>query len=179
MTLRALAITGLLSLALAGCATGPAPVKPTAGDLERLRAAEQEALENAKTGQSVNWDNPRTGHSGSVTVLETVTAEETEAGQPCRRIQRVFSADGTTRTGTAYACRTVSGDWTIEREERLLTREQRVQAERRPPPYFYYGPYGPRYYGHPLHPFHHRHFHDRHRDGSGGLRIGAGVTFVH
>ena len=118
-------------LLLAGCASGPPPVKPTAGDLERLRAAEQQALEDARTGQSVNWHDPNTGHSGSVTVLETDTGGQTDTGRTCRRIQRVFSAEETTRTGTAYACRTETGDWTVEREQPLLTRDQRERAERR------------------------------------------------
>mgnify|MGYP006281047259 FL=1 len=160
--------TGLASvlaaaLLLAGCASGPAPVKPTAGDLERLRAAEQQALEEARTGQSVNWHNPKTGHSGSVTVLETETAAQTGTGQPCRRIQRVFSAGDTTRSGTAYACRTGGGDWTIEREESLLTRDQRVQAERRALPYWPHRHY---------HPFPHRHRHPY----SGGVSFGVGVS---
>ena len=151
------------ALLLAGCASAPPPVKPTAGDLERLRAAEQQALEDARTGQSVNWHNPKTGHSGSVTVLETKTAEHTDSGQPCRRIQRVFSADRTTRSGTAYACRTDGGDWTIEREENLLTREQRAQAARRALPYWPHRPYYgfPHYRGHPY---------------SGGVSLGFGVT---
>ncbi len=151
------------SLLLAGCASGPAPVKPTAGDLERLRAAEQQALEEARTGQSVNWQNPKTGHGGSVTVLETERAAETGTGQPCRRIQRVFSAGQTTRSGTAYACRTDGGDWTIQREQSLLTREQRTQAERRALPYWPHR----HYRGFP--------YHDRHPYG-GGVSFGVGVS---
>jgi surface antigen len=157
--------TGLASvfaaaLFLAGCASGPPPVKPTAGDLERLRAAEQQALEDARTGQSVNWHNPKTGHGGSVTVLATETAAETGTGQPCRRIQRVFAAGETTRSGTAYACRTDGGDWTIEREESLLTRDQRMQAERRALPYWPH-----RHYHHPY----------PHRPRS-GVSLGIGVS---
>jgi surface antigen len=160
--------TGLASvmaaaLLLAGCASGPAPVKPTAGDLERLRAAEQQALEEARTGQSVNWHNPTTDHGGSVTVLETDTAAQTGTGQPCRRIQRVFSAGDTTRSGTAYACRTAGGDWTIEREQSLLTRDQRLRAERRALPYW------PHRHDHP---FPHRHRHPS----SGGVSFGVGVS---
>ncbi|MBK1667179.1 hypothetical protein CKO28_03860 [Rhodovibrio sodomensis] len=152
-----------IALLLAGCASGPAPVKPTAGDLERLRAAEQEALEDARTGQSVNWHNPKTGHSGSVTVLETDSAAETGTGQPCRRIQRVFSAGETTRSGTAYACRTEGGDWTIEREQRLLTRDQRIRDQRRALPYWHHPHYHP--FGYPY----------RHPHG-GGLSLGFGVS---
>lgn len=139
------AAAGVALLLLVGCASGPPPVKPTAGDLEQLRAAEQQALEEARTGQSVNWHNPKTGHSGSVTVLETETPAETGTGQPCRRIQRLFSAGETTRSGVAYACRTQGGDWTIEREESLLTRDQRVQAQRRALPYWPHRHYPGRY----------------------------------
>lgn len=156
---------GLLSvfaaaLLLAGCASGPPPVKPTSGDLERLRAAEQEALEDARTGQAVNWHNPKTGHGGSVTVLETETEAQTGTGQPCRRIQRVFSAGDTVRSGSAYACRTDGGDWTIEREDSLLTRDQRVQAQQRALPYW------PHRYHHGSHP---------HRQRS-GVSLGLGVS---
>ncbi|MBK1695778.1 RT0821/Lpp0805 family surface protein [Rhodovibrio salinarum] len=153
-----LAVASTLVALLAGCASGPPPVKPTSGDLEQLRAAEQQALEDARTGQSVNWHNPKTGHSGSVTVLETETAEETGRGQPCRRIQRVFSADETTRSGNAYACRTPNGDWTIEREDSLLTRAQRQRAERRALPYW-------------------PHYHYRHFPYGYPYRAGSGVSF--
>jgi surface antigen len=155
------AAAGVAALLLAGCAAGPPPVKPTAGDLERLRAAEQEALEDARTGQSVNWHNPKTGHSGSVTVLRTRTEGETESGRPCRRIQRVFSADGTTRTGTAYACRTAGGDWTIEREDRLLTDDQRARSQRRALPYW---------------PHHHRYPYAAGYPARSGVSIGVGVS---
>ena len=151
------------TLLLAGCASGPPPVKPTAGDLERLRAAEQQALEDARTGQSVNWHNPKTGHSGSVTVLATETGAQPDSGQPCRRIQRVFAAERTTRSGTAYACRTSGGDWTIEREESLLTRDQRRQVERRALPYW-------------PHRSHARYPHHRRYPRHDGLSFGVGVS---
>lgn len=167
---KRLGMFGALAAALlvAGCASGPPPVKPTAGDLERLRAAERQALESARTGQSVNWHNPRTGHGGSVTVLETETAAETGTGQPCRRIQRLFSAGETVRSGTAYACRTDSGDWTIEREQSLLTRDQRARAQRRALPYW------PHRHRHPF-PHHHRHPYDDRPD-HGGISLGVGVS---
>lgn len=141
---RAPAAAGALALLLAGCASGPPPVKPTAGDLERLRAAEQQALEAVRTGQAVNWHNPKTGHSGSVVVLETEPAGEEGRAEPCRRIKRVFAAGDTTRSGTAYACRTPGGDWTIEREESLLTREQRVSRQGVPYHHHRHGLFGPR-----------------------------------
>lgn len=124
--------SALAVLLIAGCTLGPPPVKPTAGDLERLRAAEQQALEEARTGQAVNWHNPKTGHSGSVVVLETEPTGEGDRAQPCRYIKRIFAAGETTRSGTAYACRTAGGDWTIEREESLLTRGQRASRQRVP-----------------------------------------------
>jgi surface antigen len=111
-------------LILAGCATGPAPVKPTAGDLERLQAAETEALETAKTGQSVNWANPKTGHRGSVTVLET----DTGGARPCRTVQRVFNAGDTTRTAEARACRREDGSWEVVEEAPLRTAAEHRRA---------------------------------------------------
>jgi surface antigen len=145
MTMRAWSgsfVAAAVALLLAGCASGPPPVKPTAGDLERLRAAEQQALEEARTGQAVNWHNPKTGHSGSVVVLETEPSGEDGRALPCRRIKRVFAAGETTRSGTAYACRTASGDWTIEREESLLTRDQRVSRQRVPYHHHRHGVFG-------------------------------------
>jgi len=141
--------------ALAGCATGPGPAKPTTADLERLRAAETEALETAQTGQSVNWENPASGHRGSVTVLQT----DAEGDRPCRRTQRVFNAGDTTRTGTARACRTEAGEWEVVRESPLRTaREERRAREFRYHSWYSSGfHYGPRYgvysYTGPFHPY--------------------------
>lgn len=140
---QTLAFLSAFALGLAACASGPPPVKPTAGDLERLQAATQEALETAQTGQSVNWRNPTTGHRGSVTVLAT----DTGGARPCREVQRVFTAGDTTRTGRAVACRTDEGDWTLERAQDLLTADQRarVQTRARHMRYGYWPYHGPRY----------------------------------
>lgn len=126
MTVRTILALALAAL-LAGCASGPGPVRPTADDLERLHAAEAEALETARTGQGVNWTNPATGHRGSVTVLET----DTSGARPCRTVQRVFTAGDTTRTGRALACRGADGSWEIVRETPLRTPAEEARARDR------------------------------------------------
>lgn len=133
----------LLAGALAGCASGPPPVQPTSGDMERLHAAESEALENAQTGTGVNWENPKTGHRGSVTVLGTYDRDE----RPCRKTQRIFNADSTTRTGRAWACRSEAGEWEIVRSTPLRTaREQAFMRSSRA--HFHYGMSGFGYHRH-------------------------------
>jgi surface antigen len=122
--MRTAALLLAAGLVLAGCATGPPPVEPTAGDLERLHAAETEALESAKTGQGVNWTNPETGHRGSVTVLET----DPDGDRPCRTVQRVFNAGETTRTAEARACRRDDGSWEIVEEAPLRTAAEQRRA---------------------------------------------------
>lgn len=151
----------LLAGALAGCASGPPPVQPTAGDLERLRAAQNEALENSQTGTSVNWHNPETGHRGSVTVLDTYE----EDGRPCRTFNRVFTGGDTTRTGRAWACRSEAGEWQTVRERPLRTAREHAFA-RRSRAHFYYGlgsfhhrrHYGLHGFGYPYHWYHDRDF---------------------
>lgn len=149
----------LLVLVLAGCASRtPEVPDPTPGDLERLQAAQTEALENAQTGQSVNWENPETGHRGSVTVLKT----ETEGDQPCRVVQRVFNAGDGFRSGRARACRLPDGSWTVERAEPLRTDAEAAWARdaelrMRYGNSFYWDPrYGMYRYGRPPWPYYDR-----------------------
>jgi hypothetical protein len=122
--MRARVLLLAAGLALAGCTTGPPPVKPTSGDLARLYAAERDALDDARTGQSVNWSNPQTGHRGSITVLGTNSGGD----RRCRTVQRVFNAGETTRTAKARACRRADSGWEIVESAPLRSAAERWRA---------------------------------------------------
>ncbi len=68
----------------------------------------QGSLENAPSGQSSNWVNPDSGHSGSFTPTQTYTAAE---GQPCREYHSTVTIDGQTEEVYGTACREPDGSW--------------------------------------------------------------------
>jgi len=77
--------------------------------LEHQRTT-QHALETAQTGTSQEWQNPDTGHSGSVTPTRTY---EAESGQPCREFQQTIIVGGEEVQGYGTACRQPDGTWKI------------------------------------------------------------------
>lgn len=130
----ALALIFLLS----ACTTAqpPAPT-PTESDWSLIRSATQEALEELRTGESLAWENPETGHRGIIIPLET---DEERLGGPCRRYQITFTAENTTQAAFGTACRREDGTW----ESRDSIRFGPVEQRRRDPYYYdpyYYDPY--------------------------------------
>lgn len=73
------------------------------------RTANQ-SLESAPTGQTSNWVNPDSGHSGTFTPTNTY---ETAQGQPCREYETTVNIDGKTEIVRGTACRDPDGRWTI------------------------------------------------------------------
>jgi surface antigen len=77
---------------------------------KKLQAeAAQRALETAKTGQTVTWKNPDSGHSGTVTPTKTV---QTPSGY-CRDYQATVEIEGKQEKATGRACRQPDGTWQI------------------------------------------------------------------
>jgi surface antigen len=70
----------------------------------------QSSLESAPTGQSSNWVNPDSGHSGSFTPTQTYTSA---AGQPCREYQSTVTIGGEIEKVYGTACREADGTWRI------------------------------------------------------------------
>jgi len=72
--------------------------------------ANQQALENAQTGNPTTWQNPDSGHSGTVTPTRTY---ENASGQPCREFQQTITVGGQTEEAYGTACRQADGTWKI------------------------------------------------------------------
>ena len=92
---------------LAGGAVGNALDQ---ADREQAYRAQQSSLETAKTGQTVAWTNPDSGHSGTYTPERTY---QTAEGQYCREFQQTVTVGGKTESAYGTACRQPDGSWKI------------------------------------------------------------------
>ncbi len=79
---------------------------------DKLYAARtcQQALEGTRTGQSSQWSNPDTGHSGSVTPTRTY---KSTSGRVCRDYQQTVIVGGREQSAFGTACREADGSWRI------------------------------------------------------------------
>ena len=81
----------------------------TADDLTLMKKAAREQLDGKPDGAVASWDNPKSGHSGTVTLLKSSTS----AGQPCRRVRHSINAKGLS-TPAHYVlniCKQADGSW--------------------------------------------------------------------
>ncbi len=79
-------------------------------DKRMAREAEQRALETSPSGRSVAWQNPDSGHAGTVTPVRTY---QTANGSYCRDYQTTVTIDGKQERATGTACRQPDGTWRI------------------------------------------------------------------
>lgn len=96
--------------ALAGAAIG-SNVGKRLDDVDRMRMreAEQRAY-NAPLNEPIVWNNPNTGHSGTV----TPTREgRRPSGEYCREFQSDINVGGQREKGYGTACRQADGSWKI------------------------------------------------------------------
>ena len=79
---------------------------------DQLYAAQnyQQTLETAPTGQTSEWVNPDTGHSGTHTPTRTYRSD---SGQYCREFQQTVTVGGRTEEAYGRACREEDGAWRI------------------------------------------------------------------
>lgn len=78
---------------------------------KRLAAeAAHRAMESTPTGKPVAWQNPDSGHSGTVTPTRTY---QTADGTYCREYQTTVLIDGKQERATGTACRQPDGNWRI------------------------------------------------------------------
>lgn len=79
---------------------------------DQLHAAQnyQQTLETAPTGQTSEWVNPDTGHSGTHTPTRTY---QSDSGQYCREFQQTVTVGGRTEEAYGRACREEDGAWRI------------------------------------------------------------------
>ncbi len=79
-------------------------------DKAALERTSQGALEANRIGQTSTWQNPDSGHSGSVTPTRTY---QTASGENCREYQQTVTIAGKTETVFGTACRQSDGTWKI------------------------------------------------------------------
>ena len=97
--------------ALAGAAIGSELGKQL-DEKDRLAMGEttHTALEKGKPGEKVEWRNPDSGHSGTVTPQEVY---KTSDNKTCREFQQTVFVDGAEETAYRTACRQPDGSWKI------------------------------------------------------------------
>lgn len=78
-------------------------------DQQAAQQAGQRAFETAPSGQPVAWNNPDSGHSGTVTPTRTYY----DNNQPCREYQTTVTIDGQTEKAFGTACRQADGSWRV------------------------------------------------------------------
>ncbi len=81
-----------------------------ADKLSMQRTAHQ-ALETNRTGATATWNNPDSGHSGTVTPTQTF---QTASGQFCREYQQTVTIGGKTESAYGTSCRQADGSWRIQ-----------------------------------------------------------------
>jgi surface antigen len=64
-------------------------------DWALLKQATRDALDNSPDGATTSWENPKTGHKGTVTPLKTYE----DSGMTCRTVR--FSSEAADLTGTS------------------------------------------------------------------------------
>lgn len=74
----------------------------------------QQAVESAydaPLNKQVNWNNPDSGHSGSVTPIRE--GKQASTGNLCREYKQTIVVDGKQETAIGQACKNSDGTWTV------------------------------------------------------------------
>jgi surface antigen len=83
----------------------------TAADRDMNRKCIAKTLNEAPTGKTWNWKNPKSGNGGTVT---PTSPRVNEGGRVCRNFdETVTLKDGRTEKISARACRSRDGSWSI------------------------------------------------------------------
>lgn len=83
-------------------------------DFALFENAHKEALENRADGESVPWNNPDSGASGTITPLKT----DQIGGRDCRLLRIVNRAGGRTGDSRFWYCKQPDGQWKITSGEK-------------------------------------------------------------
>jgi len=95
---------------LAGAAIGNSiGKKMDAADRQHMRDAEQRAYA-APLNETIIWNNPNNGHSGTVT---PVRDGRRQTGEYCREFQSEINVGGQREKGYGTACQQPDGSWKI------------------------------------------------------------------
>ncbi|WP_455372475.1 RT0821/Lpp0805 family surface protein [Limibacillus halophilus] len=80
---------------------------------ERDQLLHQQAYQEARSapiGETITWDNPNNGHSGSVTPVREGTSS---SGAYCREFQQTIIVGGKAEEAYGTACQQPDGSWKI------------------------------------------------------------------
>ncbi|MDH3596170.1 MAG: RT0821/Lpp0805 family surface protein [Rhodospirillales bacterium] len=80
-------------------------------EVDRMKA--NQAINTAHTapvGETITWNNPDSGHSGTVTPIRDGTSS---SGSYCREFQQTVTIGGQTEEAYGTACRQPDGSWQI------------------------------------------------------------------
>lgn len=75
----------------------------------------QQAVEKAYSAplnQPITWNNPESGHSG--TVVPVREGRESASGNLCRQYKQTIVVDGQAQTAYGTACKESDGSWTLK-----------------------------------------------------------------
>lgn len=106
--------TGRIAATAAGTLLGAFLGREVGKSLDRAdMAAAQQAQSRAHTapiGDKITWNNPDTGHSGTVTPVRQGTDS---SGNYCREYQSTVTISGKTEQAYGTACRQPDGTWKV------------------------------------------------------------------
>lgn len=97
---------GTLLGALAGSEIGRSLDK---ADMMYAERAQSQAYQ-APIGQTITWNNPDSGNSGTFTPVRDGTSN---SGRYCREYSQTIYVDGRQQTGYGTACRAPDGSWEL------------------------------------------------------------------
>lgn len=97
---------GVLLGALVGSSVGSSLDK---ADIAYAQQAQQRAYA-APIGQTISWNNPQSGNSGTYTPIRD---GRTSSGGYCREYQQTIYVGGQQQTATGQACQNSDGSWRI------------------------------------------------------------------
>ncbi len=80
-------------------------------DKAHAERSARNALEYNRTGETIRWRNPDSGHSGTFTPTRTY---QTASGRNCREYQTSVTVGGRNRDSYGTACRQGDGTWKID-----------------------------------------------------------------
>ncbi len=66
---------------------------------------------SAPLGETINWNNPESGHSGSVTPIRE--GRQASTGSVCREYKQTIVIDGKAETAIGTACKQADGTWVL------------------------------------------------------------------
>ena len=66
---------------------------------------------SAPIGETINWNNPESGHSGSVTPIRE--GRQASTGSTCREYKQTIVIDGKAETAIGTACKQADGTWVL------------------------------------------------------------------